>query len=271
MPRVVPSQVVEVIDSLFPNAKREVEGQPMRLNWDDGTRLLAIVELASQIPEELLVLDSSHYAEYVASLAAIRWYIQRWQTTEKISPSYSRELSAIRGLRQFSPVALVRQALALCPDEFPLSGTTELAFITDAALRESLRLDTSATNKALTSGDWKAATVLAGSVVEALILWALQQQQPGNIQTAVKNLLGSKKLSKNPDNNLGNWVLFEYIEVAAELKVISDETATQARLAKDFRNLIHPGRAQRLGQECNRATALSAVAALEHVVNDLSP
>jgi len=83
--------------------------------------------------------------------------------------------------------------------------------------------------------------------------------------------LGSKKLSKNPDNNLENWVLFEYIEVAAELKVISDETATQARLAKDFRNLIHPGRAQRLGQECNRATALSAVAALEHVVNDLSP
>jgi len=161
MPRVVPSQVVEVIDSLFPNAKKEVEGQPMRLNWDDGTRLLAIVELASQIPEELLVLDSSHYAEYVASLAAIRWYIQRWQTTEKISPTYSRELSAIRGLRQFSPVALVRQALALCPDEFPLPGTTELAFITDAALRESLRLDTSATNKALTSGDWKAATILS--------------------------------------------------------------------------------------------------------------
>ena len=60
------------------------------------------------------------------------------------------------------------------------------------------------------------------------------------------------------------------IEVAAELNLIGTETAMQCRLAKDYRNLIHPGRAQRLGQACNRGTALSAVAAVEHVVNDLS-
>src|SRR2546429_6882967 len=33
--------------------------------------------------------------------------------------------------------------------------------------------------------------------------------------------------------------------------------------------LIHPGRAQRLAQNCDRGTALSCVAALEHVVRDL--
>jgi hypothetical protein len=66
-------------------------------------------------------------------------------------------------------------------------------------------------------------------------------------------------------------VLFQYIEVAVELKLITADTAIAARLAKDFRNLIHPGRAKRLGQECNRGTTLSAVAALEHVVNDLTP
>jgi hypothetical protein len=45
----------------------------------------------------------------------------------------------------------------------------------------------------------------------------------------------------------------------------------QCRLAKDYHNLIHPGRAQRLAQVCNRGTALSAVAAVEHVVNGLTP
>jgi hypothetical protein len=46
-------------------------------------------------------------------------------------------------------------------------------------------------------------------------------------------------------------------------------TATQAKLAKDFRNPIHPGRAARLEQKCQRPDALSALAALEHVVRDL--
>jgi hypothetical protein len=33
-------------------------------------------------------------------------------------------------------------------------------------------------------------------------------------------------------------------------------TAIQARLAKDFRNLIHPGRAQRTNEVCDKAAAL---------------
>jgi hypothetical protein len=65
-------------------------------------------------------------------------------------------------------------------------------------------------------------------------------------------------------------ILIELIEVALHLDLVTPETATQARLGKDFRNLIHPGRAARLGQKCDRATALFALAAVEHVVRDLS-
>ena len=62
-----------------------------------------------------------------------------------------------------------------------------------------------------------------------------------------------------------------YIEVAEDLGIISQETATQARLAKDYPSLMHPGRAERLGPVCNRATTLFAVGAREHVVTDLTP
>lgn len=74
---------------------------------------------------------------------------------------------------------------------------------------------------------------------------------------------------KHSASNLEDWTLYELIEVSEELKIVTPDTAKQARLAKDFRNLIHPGRNIRLGQTCNRGTALSAVAAVEHVIVDL--
>jgi hypothetical protein len=51
--------------------------------------------------------------------------------------------------------------------------------------------------------------------------------------------------------------------------LLSPDTCKAALLAKDFRNLVHPGRAARLNQACNRGTAYSAVGALEHVIEDL--
>jgi hypothetical protein len=55
------------------------------------------------------------------------------------------------------------------------------------------------------------------------------------------------------------------------LKLITGDTAQLVRLAKDARNLVHPGRAARLDQKCNRATALTALAAVEAVADDLTP
>lgn len=58
------------------------------------------------------------------------------------------------------------------------------------------------------------------------------------------------------------------LRAAAKVRRVAN---VMRRLAKDFRNLIHPGAAQRLAQNCDRATALSAVAAVEHVVRDITP
>jgi len=110
-----------------------------------------------------------------------------------------------------------------------------------------------------------------GSVVEALLLWALQQRKPSDVTSVVANLVAAKTLKQKPRANIEDWFLPELREVATELKVIKGDSAAQARLAKDYRNLIHPGRTQSLGQVCDRGTALAAVAALERVVTDLKP
>jgi hypothetical protein len=59
------------------------------------------------------------------------------------------------------------------------------------------------------------------------------------------------------------------IKDAADLKLISERAAKQASLAKDARNLVHPGRVARTGFACNRGTALASLAALDQVIEDL--
>jgi hypothetical protein len=227
-------------------------------------QLEAVLTLIEQVPNELITLHDREYADLVASIAAARSILKRWET------HHEPDLIPIPGLSNLNPVVVIHHALARCPDQFPAPGTAELSFLQPDDLRESLRLDISAANRALANNEWKAATVLAGSTVEALLLWALHQKNATQMTNAVASLIGTA-LQQKPSADLERWNLHEYIEVAEAFGVITPDTATQARLAKDFRNSIHPGRAARLGQACDRGTALSAVAAVEHVVRDLAP
>jgi hypothetical protein len=127
-----------------------------------------------------------------------------------------------------------------------------------------------AVERAFANLEWKAATVLAGSVIEALLLWVLDIRLSDKISQSVSTLVNTKVFLSKPRGTPDDWGLFEYVEIAADLKVIQEDTAKQVRLAKDYRNLIHPARVKRKGQTCNRSTAMTAIAALDRVTEDLS-
>jgi hypothetical protein len=95
-----------------------------------------------------------------------------------------------------------------------------------------------------------------------------------DITVAIGAAIARTALSGNPGPDLERWNLHQYIEVAAQLGIINPNTAMQTRLAKDFRNFIHPGVAQRLNEKCDRATALSAryqlAAEIEILPNDIN-
>lgn len=258
MPRVVPSQVVEVIDQLYSDARTNTKAV-----IGNGAGLSAIVALAREIPAELLPLTGQALSDFFVCL-------QFMEATQQSSLAHQRGYQ-VAEYRDCSTIFLLRSLLAKCPDDAPAPGTAELLFVGDVDLRDSIRRDVSAANQDMVNGEWKGATVLAGSATEALLLWAVQdaeRQKKGAIAAAVSLLIGATTLSQKPNSNPERWNLIELIEVALQLALITPDTATQARLGKDFRNLIHPGRAARLGQVCDRATALSALAAVEHVVRD---
>jgi hypothetical protein len=272
MPRVVPSQVIEFIDRLFDPQSREAPDQNGRIDvhLDRIGKLATLAELAQQVPADLITLSAAEYGAFMCSLAQIREVIQKARLQSASDRQhFPVHLSPIAGLGDKNPVTLVRDLLSKCPDEHFSTETANLHFISDESYRLLLRRDVHAVNSALQNVEWKAATVLAGSVIEALLLWAIRCEDRTKRDEAIKQLTREKVLTKRPDNDPDKWVLHEHIEVGLKLGLIKEDTATAARLAKDYRNLIHPGRAIREGQQCNRGTALSAVGGLEHVMDDL--
>ena len=138
-------------------------------------------------------------------------------------------------------VTVIRCILAVCPDERLPVSSTELSFVRDDELRDNIRRDMSATTRALNNAEWKAATVLAGATIEALLHWRLQEPPPDDvaIQRAIDTLVAAGKLRKPPTDR-DVWGLNEFIKVSAHLGLIKPDTATAAILAQNFRNLIIP-------------------------------
>lgn len=272
MPRVVPSQVVQLLNTAFRGAIEAPTQHPL-IGPEHAPTLRAILRLASEIPTELLTFSADDYADYAAALGAIEHSLAHW-----LHRGGSEGLMGAKRPGGWNTIALLNRALGKCPDQAPAQSTVTLQFITDPDLRASIRQDVSSANRGLIDGSYKGATVLAASASEALLLWALEHkrtdrqggvrtpQAPGDVPGAVA---ACKGLSSKPPSNLDDWNLHQFIEVALQLNLISDETAKQLRLAKDFRNLIHPGRAKRLAATCDRGTALAALAGVEFAVRDL--
>lgn len=267
MPRIVPSQVVALIDKVFPEAQENRTADKFTLHRDHALGLAGIVRLVDQIPDELLRLEGERYAEFIAALEGIRQSLETWP-----HQGVSHQLGKIRGLYKLNPLSIVRGALASCPDDYPPEEIAGLEFIDDAEHRENLRLDVAGINRAFANNEYKAATVLAGSAIEALLLWALERHTEERIQEALDTVIGAGWFKRRPGRELTGpeWGLRQYSEVAGELAVIKKRTRESLRLATDFRNLIHPGRAKRLNETCDRGTALSTMGGLEFVLRDLS-
>jgi hypothetical protein len=263
MPRVTPSQAVAVIDQLFPHAVQNK--QNVALMTIHANKLRGVVELTKAIPGELLVLEPAKYAVLVISVSAIKEQLKTWSSQGAVG-------AMVPGKDHYDSITLIRQVLSLCPDEYPPPTTTELLFVVDPAVRDSLRRDIGAVNRSLNNSEWKAATVLGGAALEALLHWRLGVSPPAwaDITQAIAKLKAASRLTSNPPASIDDWTLHQFICVAGELGLIEPDTITAAGVAKNFRNLIHPGAAVRSGQVCDRATAYSAVAALEHVLRDLS-
>ena len=267
MPRIVPSMVVEFIDKVFPDSKHDSKIY-MEATFipEQKASIAAVINMLSQISISNYPITSGQYM----SLLLAETYLK--EILDTLKKGESIRATPVIGQKPVNPICMIRRVLASIPDEFISPKSSKLEFIKDEEWRKNLELDISPMEKALSNGEWKAATIIAGSIIEALLLWALDECEVSDVKDTVQRLKengpfseNDKALKKAPDD----WYLFHYIEVAHAMNIISERTKTEATQAKNFRNLIHPGQEIRKNHKCSRATTYSALSAVEFVIEDL--
>jgi hypothetical protein len=252
---IYPSEVVRFIDKVFPWARPGLEAQKPELRLDQLSHIFgALVELVEQIEPELLPADEHKRAQLLVATTQITELIRAGRSG--LIPFLPKDTY---GIGPRDPVSYIRDALMDLPDQVIPKSITTLIFLNDPELAEELRADIATASSALRNGEWKAAAVLSGSVIEALLLWALQKSHTATIQAQ----------SIGPKKPLERWDLADYIDAAEKFRCIGSNTLTEVRRAQDYRNLIHPGRTIRLGIRCDLGAAHIAIGALDHVINDL--
>lgn len=241
MPRILPSQVVAAIDSMFGPNRNELDGHAVTYKYRPEVH--ALLALLEEVPRELIDLSAIDYLELTRCRAVLATSLARWNTNEMLPA---------RDVGGKDVVERIRLLMKQCHDELP-APQPELPFIADTDIRLGIEDRIRAAWTDFDAQEWMGATVLAGAALEALLLWALKQTP----------------LIDAPKRPLDELHLADLIHFAVANGVIDAASEKQASLAKDARNLIHPGRALRSGDTCNRTTALTALAAAYRIIDRL--
>jgi hypothetical protein len=126
-------------------------------------------------------------------------------------------------------------------------------FITQKDLRASLEADFKEMASCLETGCWKAVHVLAGSMIEALLVdYLLASNMPAGAQDPLA------------------MTLADLISVCRKERVISQKAADLCNVVKHYRNLIHPGRSVRLNEKIDEPGAKIALSLVEIIVTEIS-
>jgi len=127
-------------------------------------------------------------------------------------------------------------------------------FITDDRFRASLIADYAEFQTSVSGEAWKASLVLAGSIVEALL---------------VDHLIAAEYQTRSGRDPL-KMHLAELIAACEKDKVLSANTTALSIVIKNYRNLIHPGRSVRLGESTSKSAAIVAGELLQMIVEEVS-
>lgn len=123
-------------------------------------------------------------------------------------------------------------------------------YINSNEFRESLENDYAELQKCLAAGAWKSVQVIAGSIVESIL---------------IDYLVSTKEEGRTKKDPL-KLDLAEIVSICRTEKVLSDRTADLCSVIRSYRNLIHPGRVVRLREnKPDKGSATVSIAVVEMI------
>lgn len=257
---IVPSDIVGYIDKVFPMAaQHQASGTSLDIHPQRTSELSVIVELVDELNTAFLPTGDTF-----VKLRAARWAIKTFIKHEGDPRSRTDKLGKLReyGL---DPIVAIREIASSLSDVAIPENATGLEFMHDQALRNELLADIASVSRLIYSAEWRSAAVMAASVMEALLLWALREYGEERAIAEAKQLQPPIKQAQ-----LDRYQLAECIKLCHHLDIIKKECSDQADVARESRDLIHAGRRIRKKKVFERKDAISCWAGLEHVVSELS-
>lgn len=116
-------------------------------------------------------------------------------------------------------------------DAAPVTKTKEFSFVQDEQIREILERDYIELQKTLITGCHKSAVILAGSLIEAIL-----------VDLLLANADSARASAKAPkSSDITRWDLAPLIDVAIDTRLVERGVDLLSHSVREYRNLVHPG------------------------------
>ncbi len=142
----------------------------------------------------------------------------------------------------------------------------KLSAIQDIDMRDILQRDMRECAIAVVAGQDKMATIMCGSIIEALLI--LQIKEKGFLKYDISAISNSKKATNYPVSDMG---LNELLYVADKESIIDKSNYHLGHYVRDYRNVVHPAKEIRMTQDINHGNVITMWAVLRRLVLDLFP
>ncbi len=185
----------------------------------------------------------------------------------KSSPT-AREVLAAERSQEIRAVLDDIEALLQKKPQLPQLSALSFEFVGSDDLRQLLKKDYEEAQRAMIAGAFKASSLLAGGLIEGMLLDKLQQ--PDIVSGTGYDQAVADFPRAGSDINWDYVGLEKLIRTAGELGLLTESALRLARGARDFRNTIHPYAELREGVRAKREEAKLLLAVVELIYRDLA-
>lgn len=230
----------------------------------------ADLQFASQFTPEFLAPDRASKRLH----ARLTQFISRLELVLGESapqPGTARPARDVLAQKQSSDVRAILNALESLrgqQPELPPLDVLNFAFIARQGLRQVLKQDFEEAQRAFVAGAFKACSLLAGGLIEGMLLDKLQQPEiaslPGYDQAV------AQFPRAGGDINWDRVGLTRLIRAVSELALLTESAFRLTEGARDFRDTVHPIAELREGLRAGREEAELLLALVKLVHRDLA-
>ena len=150
----------------------------------------------------------------------------------------------------------------------PQLDPCDFRFITNPGLRQVLLQDSVEAHRAYAAGSYKASALLAGGLIEGMLMDKLQRPEMMSRPEYFKAV--SRFPHVDTEINWNRVSLSQLIDGAREVGLLTESACRLAQGARDFRDTVHPNAELREGIRAGREEAQLLLALVELVHRDLA-